>query len=111
MKNGINRQITPKQSHQSDFMHVCFKVNALPAEMRFTIRVNGTEKELDNMTPEASFELDCGEYAVELRSAATASIPKLPDWLIYFSTMGIFHILILKFLHQLHLNYSSFPLI
>ena len=80
-------------------MHVCFKVNALPAEMRFTIRVNGTEKELDNMTPEASFELDCGEYAVELRSAATASIPKLPDWLIYFSTMviqGIFHILILN---------------
>ena len=43
--------------------------------------------------------MDCGEYAVELRSAATAPIPKLLDWLIYFSTMviqGIFHILTLN---------------
>ena len=77
-------------------MHVCFKVNLLPAEMRLRIRVGGAEKELDNMMPEASFDLDRGKYPVELQFSTIDSIPKILDWLIYFLTIviqGVFHIL------------------
>lgn len=78
-------------------MRVCFKVNSLPAEMQLRIHVGGAEQELNHMMPEASFELDRGEYPVELQSSTIDPIPKILDWLIYFSTIviqGVFHILI-----------------